>query len=67
MASTSSQCKSCGASNLVPGLVGLDVEPIFAFPKLTICLSCGFAQSNLSEKKLKQLKDGAEKSNGASA
>jgi len=50
-----------------PGLVGLNIESIFVFSKLTVCLGCGFVQSNLSEKELKQVREGTEKAKGASA
>jgi hypothetical protein len=74
------QCRSCSASSLVelnseicihfPGLKGVDVEPIFAFPKLTVCLDCGSVQSDLSAKELDNVKESTAKfvavlSNGA--
>lgn len=67
MRNDSSECKSCGSTNLTdltaevcihfPGLNGLAVEPVFAFPKLKICLDCGFIESNLSKGELRQLKE----------
>lgn len=72
-----SQCKSCGSSNLtelgaevgihLPGLRGLDVDPIYAFPKLTICLECGLVQANLAEKELNQVREGTKKAKGTRA
>jgi hypothetical protein len=69
MISTLSVCRSCAASHLVelsaeisihfPGLKGLDVEPILAFPKLNVCLCCGSIQSQLSTKELDRVKEGA--------
>jgi hypothetical protein len=69
MISTLSVCRSCAASHLVelsaeicihfPGLKGLDVEPILAFPKLNVCLCCGSIQSQLSTKELDCVKEGA--------
>jgi hypothetical protein len=69
MISTLSVCRSCAASHLVelsaeicihfPGLRGLAVEPILAFPKLKVCLYCGSIQSELSSKELDRVKEGA--------
>jgi len=72
--------RSCSASSLVKlnseicihfsGPKGLDMEPIFAFPKLTVCLDCGSIQSDLSAKELDNIKESTKKfvavlSNGA--
>lgn len=67
MRNDSSECKSCRSTNLAdltaevcihfPGLIALAVEPVFAFPKLKICLDCGFIESNLSKRELRQLKE----------
>jgi hypothetical protein len=64
-----SSCGSCASANKMefaseicihfPGLKGLDKAPILAFPKLVICLDCGFVQSNLSAQELRLLRDGA--------
>jgi hypothetical protein len=69
MISTPSVCRSCAASHLLelsgeicihfPGFKGLDVEPIFAFPELKVCLYCGSIQSELSTKELDRVKEGA--------
>lgn len=62
-------CSSCAASTLVEleaemcihfrGLAGLDVEPILAFPKLRVCLYCGFIRSDLSAQELSRVREGA--------
>lgn len=69
MINTLSVCRSCAASHLVElnaeicihfrGLKGLDVEPMLAFPKLTVCLYCGSIQSNLSTEELSRVREGA--------
>jgi hypothetical protein len=71
MMSTLLLCKSCAASNLVelnaelcihfPGLKGLQVEPIFAFPKLKVCLYCGSIQSNFSANELDRVREGVSR------
>jgi hypothetical protein len=71
MINSLSVCRSCAASNLVeltgelcihfPGLKGLDVEPIYAYPKLRVCLYCGSIQSELSAKELHRVREGARK------
>ena len=77
MTNAISGCKSCGSSKLaeltaevcihLPGLRGLDVDPIYAFPKLRICLECGLVQANLTEEELKQVREGEKKARGTSA
>jgi hypothetical protein len=61
-----SPCNACASLELIelssevclhfPGLKGLEKNPIYASPKLTICLKCGFIQSNLSAKELEQVR-----------
>jgi len=67
MVSANAQCKSCGSLTLVqlnaeicfhfPGLSGLMISPIFAFPKVAVCLDCGFLQSNLTAEDLRRIKE----------
>ena len=67
MATVHPQCQSCASWNLVrlsteiclhfPGLSGLERGPIFVFPKLTICLDCGFLHSRLSAEELRPIKE----------
>jgi hypothetical protein len=62
------KCKSCGSSWLTeldaelcvhfPGIQGLNVEPIWAFPKLTACLACGFVEYQLSAEQLGLVRGG---------
>jgi hypothetical protein len=69
MRSTTLQCNSCAASGVVevnaeirmhfPGPNGLRVEPVFASPKLKVCLQCGSIHSDLSAKELSHARDGA--------
>jgi len=71
MANVNSQCKSCASSHLVrlsteiclhfPGLSGLKRGPIFVFPKVTVCLDCGFVQSSLSSEELGLIRERARR------
>ena len=38
---------------------GLNVDPLYAFPKLTACLACGFVESQLSADELGWVRGGA--------
>jgi hypothetical protein len=61
-------CRSCGSKNRTefgaeinihfPGWKGLDQLPVWAFPKLVVCLDCGFSQFTLSETELHLLAEG---------
>lgn len=67
MMSTLLVCRSCPAGHVVelnsevcmhsPGLKGLDVEPIFVFPKLKVCLRCGSIQFGLSATELHRVRE----------
>lgn len=69
MKNANSQCKSCGSSWLAqlnselcvhfPGMRGLNFDPLYAFPKLTACLACGFVESQLSADELGWVRGGA--------
>jgi hypothetical protein len=71
------RCSSCGSLKLTevnaeicihfPGLRGLKTAPIFAFPKLAVCLDCGSVQSNFSTKELELIRNGATEVQGVSA
>jgi hypothetical protein len=62
-------CKSCGSENQAefgaeinlhrPGLKGIDQPPVCAFPKLTVCLDCGYSEFTLQENELRHLTTGA--------
>jgi hypothetical protein len=63
-------CKSCGSDNQqelgseinihFPGGEGLDKPAVLAFPKLLVCLHCGFTEFTLPEGELHRLaKDAA--------
>ena len=55
-------CKSCQSLNQrnlngeiginFPGLNGLDKPKVFVFPKLLVCLNCGFTEFAIPEKEL---------------
>lgn len=57
-------CPSCSSENQrkfngelalhFPGLQGLDKPIVWAFPKILICLDCGFAVFALAEEPLKE-------------
>ena len=56
------QCKSCGSHNQTefnaeinvhfPGLKNVDKPAVLVFPKLLLCLDCGFTEFTLSESEL---------------
>lgn len=58
-------CRSCGSDKQttfgveinihIPGMKNLEKPPVLAFSKLLICLSCGFAECNITENKLPYL------------
>jgi hypothetical protein len=55
-------CKACGSANETklgsevnlhfPGPMSLDEPGFFVFPKLAVCLDCGFTQATLTEREL---------------
>ena len=61
-------CGSCGSQNQTefgaeicihfPGLKNLDKPAVLVFPKLVVCLDCGFAQFTLPETELRLLREG---------
>jgi hypothetical protein len=61
-------CKSCKSENQsifngeiaihFPGLKGLDKPIVWVFPKLVVCLDCGFTEFAIPEKELRQLAEG---------
>lgn len=58
-------CVSCESPNLSvypseinihhPGMQGLDQPTVWAFPRLTVCLNCGFTQFTLEGDQLCEL------------
>jgi hypothetical protein len=58
-------CKSCQSQNLrnltaeiaihFPGLKGLDKPIVWVFPKLLVCLNCGFTEFAIPETELRRL------------
>ena len=65
MSAQTSLCRSCQSSNQstfngeiaihVPGLEGLDKPIVWVFPKLLICLSCGFTEFAIPGAELREL------------
>ncbi len=61
-------CKSCKSENQsnfngeiathFPGLKGLDKPIVWVFPKLVVCLDCGFTEFAIPETELRQLAEG---------
>lgn len=58
-------CKQCASDNRgvfdaeiaihFPGLTELNLPAVFVFPKLLVCLDCGFAEFSIPETELPQL------------
>jgi len=69
-------CKSCQSENQrnsngevaihFPGLKGLDKPIVWVFPKLLVCLNCGFAEFAIPETELRVLRDETDSSAAAS-
>jgi hypothetical protein len=63
-------CKKCGSDQLAEygseinlhslGHADLDKQALLLFPKLTVCLKCGFTEFTLSESELPLLQNRAE-------
>jgi hypothetical protein len=61
-------CKSCKSEDQsifngeiaihFPGLKGLDKPIVWVFPKLVVCLDCGFTEFAIPETELRQLAEG---------
>ena len=61
-------CKSCKSENQsifngeiaihFPGLKGLDKPIVWVFPKLVVCLDCGFTEFAIPDTELRQLVEG---------
>jgi hypothetical protein len=64
-AQSSSLCRSCQSANRstfngeiaihFPGLEGLDRPIVWVFPKLLVCLNCGFTEFAVPEAELRRL------------
>ena len=64
-AQSSSHCKSCRSENQrtlngeiaihFPGLDGLEKPIVWVFPKLLLCLNCGFTEFVVPEAELRRL------------
>ncbi len=64
-AQSSPYCRSCQSANQstfngeigihFPGLEGLDKPIVWVFPKLLVCLNCGFAEFAIPEAELRRL------------
>jgi len=62
-------CKRCAFDNQsmfngeiavhFPGLKGLDKSIVWVFPKLAVCLECGFTEFTIPERELQVLKQGS--------
>jgi hypothetical protein len=60
-------CRSCSSDNQTkvdaeinihfPGLKGLNQRSVLVFPKLVICLDCGFTEYSMPETELQRLRD----------
>jgi hypothetical protein len=60
-------CQRCHSANTreytaeinihFPGLKGLDIPTVWVFPRLSVCLNCGFTQFAIPDAELKQLAD----------
>ena len=66
-------CKECKSENLkifpgeiaihFPGLGCLNKPAVFVFPKLQVCLSCGFTEFMVPESELKALNSSSVREN----
>ena len=63
------QCSSDSQSSFTsevaihfPGLKGLDRPVVWVFPKLVVCLKCGYTPFTIPEKELKVLRQGTAES-----
>ena len=64
-AKSSSYCRSCQSANQstfdgeiaihFPGLEGLDKPIVWVFPRLLVCLNCGFTELAIPEAELRRL------------
>jgi hypothetical protein len=64
-AQSSFHCSSCQSANQgtfngeiaihFPGLEGLDKPIVWVFPKLLVCLNCGFTEFTIPETELREL------------
>ena len=63
-----SGCTSCASDKVefdselclhIPRANGLNKPHVFAFPKLTVCLTCGTIRGSASTEELQRLKDAA--------
>jgi hypothetical protein len=62
-------CRSCQSENQhslngeiaihFPGLAGLNKPIVWVFPKLMVCMNCGFAEFVVPETELQQLEESA--------
>ena len=62
-------CKSCQSENQrtlngevaihFPGLKGLDKPIVWVYPKLPVCMNCGFTEFAIPETDLRRLLEGA--------
>jgi hypothetical protein len=62
-------CKSCQSENQrtvngeiaihFPGLKGLDKPIVWVYPKLLVCMNCGFTEFAIPETDLRRLEEGA--------
>jgi hypothetical protein len=63
------KCKSCGSINLsmfdgelaihFPGRKGLNRPHVLVFPNFVVCLNCGFAEFDVPQDELSELRKGA--------
>jgi len=61
-------CRRCASDSLksfngelavhFPGLEGLDKPIVWVFPKLLVCLQCGFGEFEVPDEQREQLKNG---------
>jgi hypothetical protein len=69
------RCKSCRSESQLnfssevnihfPGMEGLDKPPVWVFPKLLVCMDCGFTELAIPEAELALLASGMLKDEAA--
>jgi hypothetical protein len=68
-------CRNCASNNQTklgseilvhfPGMKGIDTPAVLAFPKLVVCLDCGFTECTISEAELSLIRERGPRASAA--